>query len=742
MIRFRRIEIENFVCFDHLEIQPSIDPDRPLTVVRAENGSGKTTLLRSILWGMYGEAGLPSEAKNFGIHLAEWEPNDEGMRTSVKIEFENDGTTRSSTSPQKEVTRYQLIRQVTTVRPASVREGQPNFRREHERKELMYRAPDGRWDRHQHGVDAVIAELLPIDLRDFFVMDADQVIDFVGGGENKHIHRREVINKTTSALHSLLGIDVFKDTSQRVSKLAHDFGATAARTIAKADLDHLQNELERLRKDQEEVSERLQGNLRAKADVVGQLEECNDRISDEAAGKGKLEVLDRENKLMNQRLDELGAERQATLGQLSLALESQDLLATMALREISSTHKLLKPLHDRGKIPQRHLAFVEELLAEGLCVCGQDLSLKSVFRQQVEEKLAEGKQDQERADYLGNLYDSARSLMNEDRLPRWTRVRKELASKIALVSQQIQNFELELKANEELLGSVDNEKIQQLQAEKGLLEKKLEELNRSIGADESRKPELEREIDSLDKKIDQRKRSEGAAKDHLQAEQLAKLVNRVLAAAYDRILHQQVDELSVRMNRLFSNMAENVGDEELEDIAERRATLKMITEVGIHQVEDDSFEIFARNRHGRLMPPTEINGASRRVLALSFVLALCKESRTDAPLVADSLLNFMSGTVRRNTLQITAQQSSQPILLLTGADLEAPSEVEAVNRYAGATYTLTAQWHAREAGSGGDVLRQTKARSVALICDCGPRQYCNICEREGQANSPGWTKRN
>ena len=32
------------------------------------------------------------------------------------------------------------------------------------------------------------------------------------------------------------------------------------------------------------------------------------------------------------------------------------------------------------------------------------------------------------------------------------------------------------------------------------------------------------------------------------------------------------------------------------------------------------------------MPPIEINGASRRVLALSFVLALCAESQTYAPL--------------------------------------------------------------------------------------------------------------
>ncbi|MYK82915.1 MAG: AAA family ATPase [Gammaproteobacteria bacterium] len=49
MLLIRRIEITNFACFDHIEISPSANPARPLTVIRAENGSGKTTLLRDPL---------------------------------------------------------------------------------------------------------------------------------------------------------------------------------------------------------------------------------------------------------------------------------------------------------------------------------------------------------------------------------------------------------------------------------------------------------------------------------------------------------------------------------------------------------------------------------------------------------------------------------------------------------------------------------------------------------------------
>ena len=94
MLLIRRIEITNFVCFDHIEIEPSTSGEKPLTVIRAENGSGKTTLLRAIRWGMYGEKGLPGNASHFSLHPAAWQPDVDGIETSVAILFETErGTT-------------------------------------------------------------------------------------------------------------------------------------------------------------------------------------------------------------------------------------------------------------------------------------------------------------------------------------------------------------------------------------------------------------------------------------------------------------------------------------------------------------------------------------------------------------------------------------------------------------------------------------------------------------------------
>ena len=41
MLKLRRVEIDNFVCFEKVVIEPSTDREKPLTVLRAENGSAR-----------------------------------------------------------------------------------------------------------------------------------------------------------------------------------------------------------------------------------------------------------------------------------------------------------------------------------------------------------------------------------------------------------------------------------------------------------------------------------------------------------------------------------------------------------------------------------------------------------------------------------------------------------------------------------------------------------------------------
>jgi len=361
----------------------------------------------------------------------------------------------------------------------------------------------------------------------------------------------------------------------------------------------------------------------------------------------------------------------------------------------------------------------------------------------VRERIDEAAADAERADFLYELHNAVRSLKLSADASTWNERREGNAANLSSLDAEISGLKTEENDINAKLDLIDDEKIQLIREQKGTVKQQLDTCKANLLRLRERLPELEEKVTSLAKTITQRHRNKREADDHRASEQLSQHVAGILESAYSAIEQRQVNELSDRMDQLFHQMAANVSDDDFADSQPHKATLRMISQVGVRPIENSpgKFEIFALNNHSRSMSPVQINGASRRVMALSFVLALCVESQTRAPLIADSLLNSMSGAVRRNTLRVTSEHSNQPILLLTNADLEAHSEVETVAQNAGATYTLTGQWSAIDAGSGGDVVNWTQKRQVSLLCPCDPRQYCDICERTGQKDAPGWAER-
>ena len=154
----------------------------------------------------------------------------------------------------------------------------------------MKKVPDGEWVPIPHPRE-VIEELLPWGLRDFFVMDADKAADFVGGSENKVIARREVITKTTRAVQSLLGIDVFKLASGRVERLRRDFGSEATKAIGDEDLNVLQGDLEECRRQKTGLERDLAGRRRQRVELADNLRRAQDTLETEVKGVGAAEQL-------------------------------------------------------------------------------------------------------------------------------------------------------------------------------------------------------------------------------------------------------------------------------------------------------------------------------------------------------------------------------------------------------------------------------------------------------------------
>lgn len=741
MLLVRCIEISNFVCFDRIVIEPSVKKKKPLTVIRAENGSGKTTLLRAIRWGMYGEKGLPGNASQFSLHPAEWQPDGQGIDTKVSILFETDGSSREHLEGNKTKTTYELRRSVKTIANKVDQSSGPDFRRINEEAQLLMQQSDGSWLPHEAGVDKVIDELLPWNLRDFFVMDADEAADYVGGGENKIIQRQEVIEKTSSSVQALLGLDVFESATGRVGKIGEEFGRLATKAVGSEKLNQKQEELNQLRDKVAEREKKIDANRQEKVDIQDRLERSKgqlEKLLGVIGAHGELKTRLRENQNRREQADK---QRIKAINALAGQVASITLLGSLAMREVSLVRDTLQPLYDDGSIPIRHLEFVRGLLDKGICVCGQDISPQNKYREHVQDIVTRSSgKEEDKANYLAQVLHAAEALQKYDDSTMWQSQCAQYEQTIAALDEELSDIKTAERDISNKLSKIDDQKIQIVRNEINMLEKRLQSIARDLADDQEGLERDQKNIHELEGLIrSQQKRQQEARRFEI-CEETAELLVQILERAYTAIRDEQVCELSSEMNTLFGKMAANVVDDDELEGSRHKTAIRMIAKVGLRSLEerDGEFEIFALNSRGRSMPPTEINGASRRILALSFVLALCKVSRTFAPLVADSLLNFMSGSVRTNTLRITAETANQPILLLTGSDLESQSEVDLVTHYAGATYTLTGQWQHKD--YGGDVVHQNDARKVSLVCECGPREFCDICERKGQAENPEWAK--
>jgi DNA sulfur modification protein DndD len=747
MLLIKRVEITNFACFEQLDLTLAHDKDRRMTVIRAENGSGKTTFLRALRWAFYGERGLPGDdPSRFSVHPAWWSPGESSIETKVCITFETDGGTRHDAKhgPRR---LFRLSRSVQTVGRAAARDDEPDFRRVHPTLTLLQKQPEGGWVPYSDDpevIEGAVDLLLPWGLRDYFFLDADEATDFVGGRENMPLPKKEVIEKTTAAVDELLGLETFRDAMERLADLQREFQRQASRASGDRTIHEMQEELDGVRRRIETLEDQLETESGELANLEGHRDQLYADLQEALKETGAYDQL--EQRLAENRENRKRAEtdRKKILDRLSNSLEAPELLSGLAAVKIQRVFESLEPLYQKGLIPLNHVSFVRDRIEQEECICLESLAPGTPHRENVERLLSDSIEQEAHANLLGAVYDATGGFLRELRsgTRNWSDNVDGLRSELGNLDEWLGELHAVFEELDKKISRIDREQVQALKGEVEAAETQIDRLSISVNDIRARLQPLREQEASLDKKVSQGQKREQAARDKQAAATLAGAIGTALRRAYTTIQHEQVRDLSARMNNLFASMAANVSDDDFGHGEDEKANVRMIAEVGVREAEqgEGRFEIYAKNQRGRILPPVEINGASRRVLALSFILALCEESNTEAPLVADSLLNMMSGKVRTNTFRMTAVTSRQPILLLTRADLSEAAELDIVGGFAGAAYTLSGQWDVIANGGGGDIVNRTSDRSISVGCGCSPREYCTVCERLGDTERNGWRR--
>ena len=693
-----RAEFKNFRLLRDLNLEFSTDSKKKLTVIRAENETGKTTILNGLQWALCGDDGLPGKGKDYRLHPIDWEASDgERVPISAQVDFEITKFRPSSRGLIENKRQYRIIRSAyETVADSGQNRTQSIVK--------LFHLTD-RGSEPIEPPEALIHEELPPELREVFFTDGDRALNFI---EAEGKDRRDRVKE---AIRSLLGIGVIEDAINHVGKTTSAINKTAKAIVTDDKHSSILARLEQVEKESEGLEEKIKDSKAQVATFEEKIADLQKEIDmalvrgNQQELKTEIEQIKRQLKHIEHEQTDAGKEHSNLFRSLLL---SRDLLAPILKKSFGK----LNELRAQGKIPNTTIPVLEERLKATTCICGESLDPHSVDgghrRRHIQCLIDESRKADALQNSITDLYYSSSSLNldNEDWIAEYDKIEDRRARLESIHDEQGKK----LKALEVRLDSIPNVDIQGLRSTQRYYKNQRDRFNDDRIRDETLLEGLRRERGSLILQRDNLLREEKKGAFIRARLDVARDVEGVLKAAYDRMTNEELTKVSELMNTIFLEM---IGADPDQGAIIRKA-----------QISKD-FDILVYGPNDRLLDPNrDLNGASRRALTLAFILALSKVSGAEAPNVIDTPLGMMSGYVKRSVLKTAIRESFQLVLFLTRSEIADCEEI--LDAEAGRVITLTNPAHYPRMLVSDP---QVKERKV-LRCECNHRQECKLCQRQ------------
>lgn len=698
-MRLEHAHIENFKLLENIKLDFSTDPEKPLTVVRAENGSGKTSLLYALLWAFYGSSGLPPEYAKFRFGPAH-QPSGKPIDIRVMIEF-------AHTDEVGEQSRYRLVRTVTETPKAG-----DEVDRDRERLRLLRITAAGEEDL-QHA-EALVGKLIPSRLRDIFFTNGDDVQTYISGRGSSQ--RQANVH---TAIKMLLGLDTLRVAVEDIDAAYKRLRAEAAQsggavtTELEEKLEELDAQVSQTRAEEEQLTEAL-NNMTAQRTQW-------DKDLNALRGIGDIDELNARIATVEAELKGLDATRSRTIARMRQLLKSEPCSVAFLDAHLDSGLKMLSELADRQVIPGTSLSVLDDRLELQECICGEPLTPGSSHAEHVIALREEQRKASESQQRLTELYHTAkraaaeaeaRKEADDDLDGRRTALLAEYTE--ARDSQKAKAAELEQLV--EKRGLIDEDRVRDLTTKIAGVDAKMATAQDKRGRLKARIEALEESQEDLKRKVEEAEKATkvnhelGVKRDV--AKDLLDLGSESLKTLEGDWVHRVTD----RMNDLFMEIVG--GNPEFE--------AGVFTRVYI----DDDYNIKVDTHDGRTLDTDfELNGASQRALTLSFIWALMEVSGTTAPRIIDTPLGMVAGGVKTRMVDVITKPGGaespdfQVVLLLTRSEIRDVEEL--LDQRAGLVRTLSNSKDYPE----DLVYAWNVEHPVSRLCACTHRESCRVCAR-------------
>lgn len=712
-MRLITASFKNFKLLQEIDLSFSVDQSKNLTVIRAANDTGKTTILVALQWGFFGDHHLPKHGSDYRMHPIDWDfKKKSSVEIVVEIEFEH--TWERPARKGKfiaETQRYTLVRAAIEKLDSD-----GNWTRDSSSLVLFEVRDTGH--REVPNAEARLKQVMGSNLKDLFFTDGDRALTFITA-ELSGSDRRRLVK---TAITDMLSFEVL-DNSRK----------------------HIQNSMKKIIEESRALSDsedfaRITTDLAINADRVEKLSAELGTVN-QSIDSAQVDIKSDENKLSEVLLagdrDDLEQRRKSYQSQLQTKQNDYKLLQTnhadlFLMSSLSSsllsdkiiyTGDLLEKLRKKGVIPKTALPILKERLEIGVCVCGTKLN-KGTDHYNAVVRLIKDHESQSELDDLITALKFSNDRTADDLATSKADWIEEKSNRLSLrnkCEEDIDYIKGNLKKTDDEIYMLPDVNVRLLRDKLKASRDNLRQLDKKQALLESSLRRRKQEGQVLDIEYSSLLKQQKSANKTLAKIDVAKDLLDIIEKSLKEIEEIEIPKVTEHMNRYFLEMIQS--DQEVNKI--------------IHHAEvTNDYEIRVMNSMNRVLDTdNDLNGASRRALTLSFILALTKVSGVVAPNVIDTPFGMMDPIVKASTLKVLTEEASQVILLLTRSEI---NDIEdQLSDKTGAVTTLTNLTHYPLKIVNEPVIMESRT----VKCDCNHIQYCEVCERIGEARKDGREKR-
>ena len=621
-----KVIINNYRQYRHAEIDFAKGNDKNFTIIQGTNGAGKTTLLNALSWCLYneeihdyGDEAAMDKCNNKAAFLAS---EGEEIEVSVQIDFTDEGKYLAFKRTQN------YIKHGTRLIPAV---NSSDFQ--------VMKEENGNIVVEENDV-YTIERKIPQEIEDYFFFDGARLSEYFQENSNNNI------KESVSVLsHLNLLKNAYKNLPEVKKRLAADLKKKAPKLgEAEEKVIYYENKLD------EEKSNLIsyQDNLKL---AESKIEEITEKLRAKKAydveqDMERYQYLNNEIKSLNNRLFGKNGLVQSRTNKV---LKKYPYV--LSYNYAKQYEELGEEYREKGYIPPKYKrSFIEDLLKEGICICGADLKEDTEHKKHLEKLLELTNPITDKSEEITvSLANVKRNILDDS-----TNFKEEFINRyksIKNLSEQRDELIAERQSIKAKLDANPYEEIQKLNAELTAYENQKKNFERKIVVANNQIPEFKKQLGYW--------RQQKAQEDVLSVE-VAELREKI----------DLCDELIIAAKDVYENMSESIRNDIQEFTKDKFDKILWKKNEFVDIRINEKCEVFIKNKLGFEERPGDLSDGEKISLGLCFMYALHKYSGFELPIIMDTLLGPIGVEIRKNiaTFLPNLVENKQTVLLVTGSE--------------------------------------------------------------------------